>query len=220
MASIDTENRMTDLVAEVTRWDKLKTECTIGYVMWSIWPGRDDIWGQPNGRAMTEERRTDMYRSFLGAGIQNVRSDTVITVAVKKSWIKNVGEAMSLDGLTTEDIPMLEWTEEGKAAYERKEFCPLEGMGRRGGVSKMYEKMTAELKVMERELERMKLKKGGSESELSTRKESKNESIKFLKKTRERNTLWAMRLIDSGERLLDLSRSEGDDDLQNYWRLN
>jgi hypothetical protein len=204
---METDRRMADIAEETAKWDKMKTECTFGYVIWSIWPGPEELWGQPNGRLMMEERRMEMYRSFLGAGIQNVRNDTVITVLVKKSWIKKVREAGSIDGLTSADIPMLEWTEEGQAAYDRKEFCPLEGMGRRGGVSKLYDKATTELKAMERELEGMKEKKGETESELSKRKGEKRESIKFLKELRERNTLWAMRLIDSGERPLNL-RSE------------
>ena len=77
-------------------------------------------------------------------------------------------------------------------------------------MSKLFEKATAELKVMERELEKMKLKKGESEGELAKRKAMKKESITFLKATRQRNTLWAFRLIDSGERSLDPRRSEGE----------
>jgi hypothetical protein len=109
---------MDDLAAEVARLDKLKVDCTTGYVIWSIWPMRDDIWGQPNGRKMTNERRSEMYKSFVGSGIQNVKNDTVIVVPAKKSWIKNALNVPSIDGLTTSDIPTLEWTDAGKEAFD------------------------------------------------------------------------------------------------------
>src|SRR5882757_1497101 len=136
MATNPEPARMDAIAAEVTQWDRLKTECTQGYVMWAIWPSQDSLWGKPNGRVITPERRTEMYRSFLAFGIQNVKNDTVITVVAKKSWIKKYHQVASIDGLKPSDIPTLEWTTLGKAAFSRGEFCPSEGLGRRGGLGK------------------------------------------------------------------------------------
>ena len=171
--------RMDAITAEVTKWDNLKAKCTIGYVMWSIWPTPNEIWGKPNGRVMTRERMTGMYKSFLGSGIQNIKNDTVILVVAKKSWIKNYLDVESIDGLTVGDIPMLEWTEEGKVEFQDRQFCPVEGMGRRAGVQLLYEHRTKEIEVMQRELERTKVKKGETEENIEQNKKVKQESIKF-----------------------------------------
>jgi len=179
------DTRMDDLVAEAAKWDMLKKDCTIGYVMWSIWPGRNSLWGKPNGRKMTQERRARMYKSFLGEGIQNVKNDTVIVVAVKKSWIQTALQVASLEGLKAPDLPTLQWTEEGEEAFDQGEFCPVEGMGRRAGVGKLYESRTAQLEMMEKELEKMTQKKDESEDDFAKRKQTKQESIAFLTASRQ-----------------------------------
>ena len=53
----------------------------------------------------------------------------MIAVAVKKLWIMNSLDVSLIDGLMMSDIPMLQWTDEGREAFEQGEFCPLEGMG-------------------------------------------------------------------------------------------
>lgn len=191
--------RMNEISVEVMKWDKLKAKCTIGYVMWSIWPTTNKIWGKPNGRVMTRERMTGMYKSFLLSGVQNVKNDTVILVTAKKSWIKNYLEAESIDGLGPGDLPMLEWTDEGQAAYDQGEFCPVEGMGRRAGVQMLYEHTTKEIGAMQRELERRKVKKGESIETVELENKAKEESINFKTLERDRKTLWALRIIDYGE---------------------
>lgn len=190
---------MDAIAADIMKWDKLKEKCTIGYVMWSIWPTPNNIWGKPNGRIMTQERMTGMYKSFLGSGIQNIKNDTVILVAAKKSWIKNYSDVKSIDGLATGDIPMLEWTDEGKEAFQHQQFCPVEGMGRRAGVQMLYEHRTKEIEVMQRELENPKVKKGETAETVEQKKKAKEESIEFKMSERHRKTLWALRIVDSGE---------------------
>jgi len=145
-----------------------------------------------------------MYRSFLAFGIQNVKNDTVITVVAKKSWIKKYHQVASIDGLKPSDIPTLEWTTLGKAAFSRGEFCPLEGLGRRGGLGKLYEEQTKKIAAMQRELERKKAKKGETEADVADWKRTKKEAIKYETATRDRQMLWALRIIDAGERFDDL----------------
>lgn len=202
--------RMDEVAANVTKWDKLKVKCTLGYVMWPIWPTPEKLWGQPNGRAMTQDRKTTMYKSFLVDGIQNAKNDTVILVVAKKSWIKQYLQVESLEGLSTADIPPLEWTNDGKVAFEDGKFCPVEGMGRRAGIQMLYELATKEIEMMTRELENGMAKKNGSGKMAERDKTAKMESIKFKTVDRDRKMMWALRIIDYGESRLWIGET-GDD---------
>ena len=154
------------LAGEVTKYDKLLKESTLGYVKAQIW-GEGQLgasWGEINDRELSQvekkkvkslkilmgficqSQKTDMANLFKKNGIQQCRLNTVIKVAMKRTWL--VGDGLKeIEGLVIEEIPELDLTEDGKVACALGQVKPMEGLGRRGGIERIYEELTKDLEI-------------------------------------------------------------------------
>lgn len=84
-----------------------------------------------------------MANSFRKNGVQRCRRDTVIKMAMKRTWIEGEG-LKEIEGMVIEEVPKLELTDEGVNAGNLK---PMEGLGRRGGIEVLYDEMTKALEI-------------------------------------------------------------------------
>jgi hypothetical protein len=184
---------------EVTKYDKLLKEATIGYFKAKIW-GDDQIpgaWGEVNDRVVKNARKGNMAVSFKQNGIQRCRVDTAIKMAMNRSWFDGNGVA-SVEGISIDEVPELQLTEEGKEAGVQGKLKPLEGLGRRGGIEVVYGEMDSALKTMEARIKKInagktmtdKLKEEKIELELQIQEVQGQLSI---------CPYWTFRIINPGE---------------------
>jgi hypothetical protein len=74
-------------VGEVTKYDKLLKEATVGYCKVKVW-GKEEIpalWGSVNDCGVTKMRKADMVGSYKKNRIQQCRMDTMIKITMKWS---------------------------------------------------------------------------------------------------------------------------------------
>ena len=145
-----TKSNYEEKAGEVTKYDKLLKEATIGYFKAKIW-GEEQIpgtWGEVNDRGVKKARKGNMALSFKQNGIQRCRIDTAIKMAMNRSWFEGQGVA-SVEGLSIDEVPELQLTEEGKDAGSEGNLQPLEGLGRRGGIEVVFGELKSELDGMQ-----------------------------------------------------------------------
>ena len=184
---------------EVTKFDKLLKEASLGYYKARIW-GPDEIpgtWGAVNDREIKDPRKGTMQKSYKTEGIQRCRVDTVIKMAMKGSWLNGSG-VPDIEGRSIDEVPELELTEAGKEAGAAGLLKPLEGLGRRGGIEYVYKELEASLNAA-----RAKVTKIDGMKNIST--QAKDEKLVLgleiieLRQQLEMCTYWTFRIIDGGE---------------------
>jgi hypothetical protein len=200
---------------EVTKYDKLLKESTLGYVKAKIW-GDGQLqaeWGVINDREITQvkkvinvksanklmvryqTRKTEMANSFKKNGIQRCRLDTIIKLAMKKTWLSGTW-VKDIEGMVIEEIPELELTDEGIMACALGEIKPMEGLGRRGGIEIVYEELIKELDIAK--TKQKKISDGKRKTNDSAKVEIAME-IEDLEAQLKSCPYWTFRIIDQGE---------------------
>jgi hypothetical protein len=184
---------------EVTRYDKLLKEATVGYWKVKIW-GEDEIagvGGTVHDRSVTKTRKGDMAGSYKKNGIQRCRMDTTIKMAMKRRWINGNGVG-SVEGLSIDEVPELELTEEGKDAGAKGLLRPLEGLGRRGGLEVVHGELKSTLEGMNTRMKKINTSKTMTEK-LKEEKIALDLEIKEMERQLSICPYWTFRIIDSGE---------------------
>jgi hypothetical protein len=156
---------------EAREMDALKVKVTLGYARMQLYNGAFDfVWKKYNDRNITSARKREMYESFKENGVLVVKTDATISIAMDESWFKTPLYVGSLEGCRMEDIPELELTEEGQVAMEAEEFCPLEGLGRMGGVELLWKEMEAQKTNKQASVKKLKEAKGKTDHSAEIRR--------------------------------------------------
>jgi hypothetical protein len=183
---------------DVTKMDKLLKDSSIGYVKAKIWgdgelPG---VWGVVNDRDIKQWRKGDMWVSFKKNGIQRCRVDTVIKLPVKRDWVKGTGVS-DVEGLSVDEVPELELTEEGIVAGAAELLTPLEGLGRQGGIEMACMELKSLLDTMKARMKKI----DGAKTMTAKLKEEKialGLEMEEMERQLRQMPYWTFQLIDAG----------------------
>jgi hypothetical protein len=196
------------------KWfDEQDEKVQLGYMSTNIIkPLEGAGWGRFNDRAVKEAWVQHLASEFVN-NKQNCRKNTAISIAVKKSWIKNVDEIMpSVAGKDIEEVPMLELTDEAKnliRASEEDEIWFLSGNHRRLALKIHISRLGKEKEAILKEAEKMHKKQiegGHNHDQNAEEKEFKAQAEK-LGRDIETASRWAVLVYDRGERPCDVNAS-------------
>jgi hypothetical protein len=102
---------------------KKAAAASLGYLAMDVLnPPKGTIWGQFNDRKVDEESLKTLVEKYK-QDFLNCDEDTAMWVGIKKSWVKNVGEAKKTEelvGMDIDELPMLELTLEGGLGFKRE----------------------------------------------------------------------------------------------------
>jgi hypothetical protein len=183
---------------------KLKEDFSLGYLgMNLVNPPVGAYWGKYNDRELDDTWVKKLCDSF-SHDLDNCDDNTAIAVAIDMNWLsKESIPVKSIAGKTIDDIPMVQFTEDGQEAIRPNNLFMLGGNHRRAAL-KMYvealknkeEDRKQRIAILEKETtkhaERIETQKAVMELEkLRAEAKQKEETIKSAGK-------WVIELFDRG----------------------
>ena len=173
--------------------EKRKIAARIGYMSMNLYePPAAAEWGRFNDRKISKQHVNVLYNDFDRV-VDNCNETDCIEVALRPEWLENRDEMLKgLEGLTIEDVPLMDFTVKGEVDMGSEKLIMLGGNHRREALKKYVEKMRGEIQNQEK---KMKAIRSDDFKGLRTAKGQ----IAKMKKDVDRMCRWAVRLYDLGE---------------------
>ena len=159
-------------------------------------------WGQFNDRVY----RPDWIKSLVeqySYQLKNCTDSTAMTGAVRRSWVKNLDEAVDSvhNGGHIDKIPLLELTAEGVKAAKAEGLWMFSGNHRRHALEIFLDGEREKLAVLDAKVAKLHEKQlaAGASYVVDVREQAYATEAKKLRAAIEKNSHWAVRIYDRGE---------------------
>jgi hypothetical protein len=173
--------------------DRRKAAARVGFVSMDLYePPSEATWGRYNDRKVNHMWVMQLVEDFKRE-YGNCSEKDSIELAIKPEWLKNLDEVpKAIDGLGIEEVPQMEFTEEGLAAISPDNLVMLGGNHRRKAVHIYVDWLKSQIQVEEK---RLKTK----ESEGADGVRALSAKIKEMKEEMDLSCFWAVQIYDLGE---------------------
>jgi hypothetical protein len=173
--------------------EKKKVAARFGYMAINLYePPSSATWGKYNDRKVSGNHVRTLVTDFKRT-VENCNEMDCIEVALRPEWLSNGDKVLkTIEGLTIDDVPVMEFTVDGEAAMVAEKLTMLGGNHRRHALKKHIVWMDGRI-----ENEEKRLKQTPSE-EVET-VHAIGGIIADLKRDRDRACRWAVRIFDVGE---------------------
>jgi hypothetical protein len=174
--------------------EKVKSDAFVGYMAIDLYdPPPEATWGKFNDRIINKGWVTRLSMDFQRRYYNCIEDDS-IEVAIRPSWLKNQDRILRrINGLRIGEVPVMEFTDEGKAAISPKNLIMLGGNHRRQAVRQHVEKLRADLEIHEKQI-----KDKGKDIPIAE-SNADEEMLEIEKEDAKWACYWSVRIYDRGE---------------------
>jgi len=179
---------------DIKMLEKRAAQAFVGYLSMNVYePPSAATWGLHNDRKIDDTWVTDLVTAFKKS-VNQTSEKNVIEMAMRPQWLSNREAVLrTVNGLGIEEVPVMEFTEEGEAEMSPNGLIMLGGNHRRAAVRKYVDWLENQIVYEEK---RLTLKPTTAPAEEVS---SLRESIRLLKKEKEHAVLWVVKIYDLGE---------------------
>jgi hypothetical protein len=185
---------------ELTKLRELKKAAELGFMSLDIVnPPRGAYWGKFNDRQLKDEWVNKLAEDF-NSKLDNCTDGTAIEVAVKKEWLKDVNKIhRTVEGLTIQEVEVMDFTEEGKREIAMNNLWMLGGNHRRAALTLYLTSKRQELEETQKQIGTIKAEKrqgveGTEEQDIASLKME----VEKLEDKIKTSTHWVVKLYDKG----------------------
>lgn len=181
-----------------------KEKASLGFMrMDIIHPPEGAIWGEFNNRSPDEPwiaRMAGQFETYL----DNCCNEHSMDVTVDPKWLKDPSAILkSVDGYSMENVPLMEFTQDGAEAIKHNNLWMLSGNHRRLALVKYIDKLKADVENARNKIEEMT--EGKTDEQLAALDNDAKEALKRwqeLVSVKEplidSSCFWTVRIFDRG----------------------
>lgn len=183
---------------QIKALNKRKAEAKIGYMAMNLYsPPKAATWGVYNDRKISDMWVQSLVKSFKGVLEHNYEKNC-IEIAIRPEWLKNRDAVLtSIDGLGIEEMPHMEFTEEGEAAMAPDKLIVVGGNHRRQALRIYVDWLEARIANEEKLLEKAS-EAAPSDAAVDLSQPTPRELLAVMKEEKEQSCYWAVRMYDIG----------------------
>jgi hypothetical protein len=180
-----------------------KDEAFIGYLSIDLYdPPKEATWGRYNDRIVNQRWVRELVEDFR-KNVDNCTNEDALEVAVRREWIQNADDILpTVNDKSIEEVPMMEFTREGKEALQPDNLIMLGGNHRRIALKTYVEEIKEQLEVMKVKLkakEEAAHKSSDITGPIGQELRQVKEQVEKLEKRLGTSQKWVVRLYDIGE---------------------
>lgn len=183
-----------------------KQDAFIGYLSMNLYdPHKQATWGRYNDRVVNDSWVAQLVNDFTKR-LDNCTNEDSLEVAVRREWIKNIDSILpTVNDKTIRDVPVMEFTPEGRKAIEPDNLVMLGGNHRRLALKEFVDGIKRQLeswKVKHSEKEKQADKASEISGPIMDEVNNAKMKIDWLEKKLALSQHWVIALYDIGTEYL------------------
>jgi hypothetical protein len=179
----------------INELERIKEESVVGYMAINLYnPPPEATWGHHNDRKISTTWVETMVNAFKQR-CSNCNEESCIEIAIRPEWLENRDKILAkVNGMNIKDVPVMKFTEEGKAAISPDNLIMLGGNHRREALHAYVDWLQKQIQSDEQVL-----KGKGADGEAGKDIDVLKSRVKLMKEMAKESCFWAVKIYDRGE---------------------